>query len=156
MQSVFNFLKNQQLMAIACTDEGGPWIANVYYGIDARGIIYFISPQKNRHSEAILRDPYIAFTVCWFDPSNHKNRKAVQGLGVCRLAKNPTEIAVGVKLLYDKFPDLREILTVKWIMTNIWGSRVWVIEPSYMKYWDDELYGEDESREFNISTKKTL
>lgn len=151
MQAALDFLKNQKLVAIACTDENGPWIANVYYGADNNGKIYFISPQKNRHSEAILRNPHVAFTVAWFDPANHKNRKAVQGLGTCRQAKNSNEIVAGIKLLYDKFPDLRETLTVKWIMANIWGSRVWVIEPSYMKYWDDELYGEDESQEFFLS-----
>lgn len=137
-------------MAIACVDEHGPWIANVYYGAGDDGRTYFISQEKNRHSAAILNDPNVAFTVAWFDPKNHTNRKAVQGLGMCRLAKNLAEIAVGIKLLYNKFPDLRAILTVKWIKTNAWGSKVWVLTPTYLKYWDDELYGEDESKEFFI------
>lgn len=154
MQAALDFLNNQKLMAIACTDENGPWVANVYYGIDDRGAIYFISRQKNRHSEAIVKDPCVAFTVAWFDPADHKNRKAVQGLGVCRIADNEDEIRAGIVLHNQNFPEFKERITVEWIHANEYGSCVWVLEPTYMKCWDDALYGEDESREFFISDKK--
>ncbi|MBI4600201.1 pyridoxamine 5'-phosphate oxidase family protein [Candidatus Uhrbacteria bacterium] len=151
MKNALNFLIKQKLMAIACADGQGPWIANVYYGAGDDGRMYFISSKKNRHSRMILKDPHIAFSIAWFDPANHKNRKAIQGLGTCRPAKNLAEITAGIKLMYNKFPDLRAILTVKWIKTNAWGSKVWVLMPTYLKYWDDELYGEDESKEFFMS-----
>ncbi len=137
-------------MVIACHDEDDVWVANVYFGADDKQNIYFVSPENNRHSKMILKNPNIAFSIAWFDPGNHKSRKAIQGLGVCRPTKNPTEIATGIKLLYNKFPDLRDIHTVKWIMTNVWGAKVWVLKPSYMKYWDDEVYGENESEEFTF------
>lgn len=35
-------------------------------------------------------------------------------------------------------------------MTNAWGSKIWVIKPKFMKYWDDEVYGDDESEEFSL------
>lgn len=151
MKKPLQFIKSQQLMAIASRDEKDVWIANVYFGVDAKATLYFVSAKDATHSKMILKNPNVAFSVAWFDPSNHKNRKGIQGRGVCRPAKNPTEIATGIKLLYEKFPDLRDILTVKWIMTNAWGSKIWVLKPSSMKYWDDEVYGDDESEEFTIS-----
>ena len=138
------------MMTIASRDEKDIWVANVYIGIDEKATIYFISPKNTKHSKMILKNPNIAVSVAWFDSKNHKNRKAVQGLGVCRPAENPAEIATGIKLLYKNFPDLRDILTVKWITTNIWGSKIWVLKPTYMKYWDDEIYGDNESEEFTI------
>ncbi len=150
MNKAQEFIKTQKLMAIASADENGPWIANVYYSIADDGRIYFISRESARHSAMILKDPNIAFTVCWFDPANHKNRKAVQGLGACRLAGNEQEIMTGVALHNQNFPEFKERITVEWIHTNEWGSRVWVLTPTYMKYWDDELYGEDESKEFTL------
>ena len=135
-------------MVIASSGEKDVWVANVYFGADEKPTIYFISSKKTKHSKMILKNQNVAFSIAWFDTKNHKNRKAIQGLGVCRPAKNPTEIATGVKLLYKKFPDLRDILTIKWIMTNTWGSKIWVLKPTYMKYWDDEIYGENESKEF--------
>lgn len=148
MKKLLSFLRSQQLLTIASHDAKNVWLANVYYSIDDQGTIYFISPKKNRHSQMMLKNPKVAFSVAWFDPKNHQNRKAVQGLGVCRPAKTPQEIATGIRLLYKNFPDLREILTIKWIMTNAWGTKVWIVQPSYMKHWNDELYGEKESKEF--------
>ncbi|MEK7570284.1 MAG: pyridoxamine 5'-phosphate oxidase family protein [Patescibacteria group bacterium] len=148
MQKPLKFIETQKLMVIASHNKKDIWVANVYFGIDEKATMYFISPKNTKHSRMILENPKIAFSVAWFDPRNHKNRKAVQGLGVCRPAKNLVEIATGVKLLYKKFADLRDILTVKWIMTNSWGTKIWVLKPKYMKYWDDEMYGDDESKKF--------
>lgn len=150
MEKALKFLKSQKLLTIASHDEKDIWIANVYFVADKQGTIYFISPKNTKHSLMILKNPNIAFSIAWFDQNNHQNRKSIQGLGACHQAKSPTEIATGIKLLYKNFSDLRDILTVKWIMTNAWGTKVWVLKPSYMKYWDDEIYGNDESEEFTI------
>lgn len=150
MEKPLKFIKNQKLMTIASRDEKDIWVANVYFAVDGKAIIYFISPEDAKHSKMILKNHNVAFSIAWFDSNNHKNRKGVQGLGVCYTAKNPLEIASGVKLLNKNFPDLRDVLTVKWITENIWNSKVWVLRPTYMKYWDDEVYGDDENEEFTF------
>lgn len=137
-------------MVIASTDKKNVWVANVYFDADDKATIYFISPKDTKHSRMILKNPKVAFSIAWFNPKNHQDRKSIQGLGDCQVAKNPIEIATGIKLLYKKFPDLRNILTIKWLMTNAWGSKLWVLKPSYLKYWDDQLYGDNESEEFTL------
>ncbi len=137
-------------MTIATQGKKDVWVANVYFGVDEKSTIYFISPKDTKHSKMILKNSNVAFSIAWFDPKNHKNRKSIQGLGVCKPTTNPKEIATGIKLLYKKFPDLRDILTVKWILTNAWGSKIWTLKPTYMKYWDDKIYGEDEFEEFKF------
>jgi len=153
MEKAIEFLKNKKLLVIASHNNNEVWIANVYFGIDEKGQIYFISPEDNRHSKMILKNPKVAFSVAWFDENNHKNRKAIQGLGTCRRAQNEEEIINGVKLHNQNFPEFKERITVEWIHTNEWGSRVWVLQPTYMKYWDDEIYGDNESKEFDLSQK---
>ena len=150
MQQALKFLRSQKLMAIACADKNEVWIANLYIGVDEKGTIYFISPKDAKHSAMITKNLHVAFSMAWLDPKNSKNRKGVQGLGVCRPTKNMNEITQGIKLLYKNFPEMRDILTVKWILTNAWGSKVWTLKPTYVKYWDDEIYGDDESKEFHF------
>lgn len=150
MKHLITFLKNQKLLVIASHHAKDIWVANVYFGADTNGTLYFISPEKTKHSQMILKNQKIAFSVVWFDPKNHKNRKAVQGLGICRRAKGTREISKGIQLLYQNFPDLRDMLTVKWIKNNIWGTKVWVVKPSSIKFWNDEVYGEDETKEFTF------
>lgn len=137
-------------MVIASQSKKEVWIANVYIGTDEKANIYFVSPMGNKHSRMILKNPNVAFSIAWFDPMNHKNRKAIQGLGTCRLAKNEDEIITGVKLHNQNFPEFKERITVEWIHSNKWNSKVWVLKPTYVKYWDDELYKGRESKEFNF------
>lgn len=150
MQEAFDFIRSQKLMVLAAADEAGVWVANVYIGCDAQGLIYFVSPLKTRHSEMILRNPRVAFSIAWFDQKNHKNRKAVQGKGICRLAENESEIVSGVSLHNQNYPEFKERITVDWIHNNSRGSKIWVLKPDYLKYWDDELYGEKECCEFAL------
>lgn len=150
INKLLKFIKSQKLMVIASSNGEDVWVANVYYGIDDKVMIYFISPEDNRHSKMILKNPKIAFSIAWFDANNHKNRKAIQGVGICRPAENEEEIKIGVRLHNQNFPEFKERITVDWIHNNEWGSKVWVLKPTYIKYWDDELYGDDETEEFNF------
>jgi len=151
MKNLLNFLKSQKLLVIGCKSEGDLWVANVYYGADDRGCLYFISSVTTRHSRLILNNPKVAFSIAWFDPGSYKNRKAVQGSGFCRPAESEKEIEVGVGLHNKNFPEFSERITVEWIGDNERGSTVWVLKPQYIKHWDDELYGEDGTKEFSFS-----
>lgn len=149
MEKLLDFLKSQKLIVIASHNGEDLWVANVYYGIDPNFKIYFVSPETATHSQQIVKNPKIAFSVAWFNPNNHADRKAVQGLGVCRLAKDEEEITKGVQLHNENFPEFKEKITIEWIHTNEWKSRIWIIEPTYIKFWNDELYG-DETKAFSF------
>lgn len=150
MEDLLGFLKSQKLIVIASRDSNEIWVANVYYGIDDDFKIYFVSPENTKHSQHILKNPQIAFSIAWFDPGNHRNRKAVQGLGICRLAKNKEEIVKGVRLHNQNFPEFAQRITVDWIHNNEFKSRIYVIESGYMKHWNDERYGDKEIEEFTF------
>lgn len=151
MNSWNAFLRSQQVLSIATADASGPWIANVYFVCDENGAVYFISPDSAKHSTMILLDPNVAFSAVWFDPTNHSNRKSIQGLGECMVVSDVNEIAAAVGMHNKEFPEFSSRITPEWIKTNEYGSKVWKIKPHFIKYWDDELYGEEESKEFVVS-----
>lgn len=150
MHPFLPFLQSQHLLTIAMCAGTEQWIANLYFGTDENGTMYFISPTDTAHSKMILENPQVVFSTAWFDPANHKNRKAIQGRGTCRLAQNEEEMATGVRLHTANFPEFKERITTEWIRTNEWGAKVWVLQSTYIKYWDDERYGDDETEEFHL------
>jgi uncharacterized protein YhbP (UPF0306 family) len=150
MDNVLKFIKSQKLMALASSSSKDLWVTNLYIGVDENINIYFISPKGAKHSKMILDNPNVAFSTAWFDPKNHANRKAIQGKGTCKIAENEEEIKMGVKLHNQNFPEFKSKVTVEWIHSNKWESKVWVLKPSYIKYWDDEIYGDRETEEFNL------
>ena len=150
MEHYLEFTQSQHVLTLACHSDAEIWTANVYFATDDVGTMFFVSPKDTKHSALIFKNSAIAFSSAWFDAADHKNRKSIQGLGMCRLASTEKEIETGIALLYKKFPDMHDTLTLKWILTNAWGTRVWVIKPTFIKYWDDELYGDEESAEFTF------
>lgn len=147
MKDLFSFIDSQKLCVLATFDKD-VWASNVFYGIDPNFTIYFVSSENKKHSMQILKNPKIAFSISWFNKSDHTDRKAVQGQGICEIAKTDEEIKKGIKLHNKRFPEFAKRITYEWIKTNKTKSRIWTIKPFYIKYWDDKLYGQDGTKEF--------
>jgi uncharacterized protein YhbP (UPF0306 family) len=147
--TLLTFLKNQKLLVLASKGED-VWVANVYFGIGEDFKIYFVGGEDAKHSQQIIQNPQIAYSVSWFNPDNHKDRKAIQGTGFCRAANSDKEITEGIRLHNLHFPEFKERITVDYINNNYQKSRVWVIEPNFMKFWNDELFGENGTEEFQF------
>jgi len=143
------FLKSQKLLVLASQDKD-IWVANIFYGIADDFKFYFISNEETKHSRQIIKNSSVAFSVAWFNDADHSDRKGVQGQGKCRTAENDEEIKKGIELHNQNFPEFAERITPEWIKSLKNKSRVWVIKPTYIKYWDDGLYGQDEFEEFNF------
>jgi len=136
-------------MAIA-SHASDLWIANVYFGVDDDFNIYFIGSDKTKNNQQIEKNPQVAFSTIWFDENDHANRKGVQGVGTCTVATDGPDIAKGIALHNLNYPEFRERITVEWIGSNEYGSKVWIIKPQFIKFWNDELYGDDESEDFGF------
>ena len=146
---LLDFLKSQRFLVIG-TQGDDPWIVNVFHGTDDNFNIYFVSEEETEHSRHILQNPTVTFSTVWFNPNNHVDRKGVQGRGICRIANSDMEIEEGIKLHNTNFPEFKETLTADYIRSEENKSRVWIIKPSLIKHWDDELYGVDGSEEFKF------
>jgi uncharacterized protein YhbP (UPF0306 family) len=143
------FLQSQKLLTLATSAED-PWVSTMYYGADDLGALYFISSTKAEHSEHIIQNPSVAFSVAWFNPANHADRKAVQGRGMCTIANIDEQIATGVRLHNANFPEFSNRITVEYVKDTTNPAAVWLIEPVYIKFWNDELYGLNGTKEFDL------
>lgn len=148
-EALLDFLKSQKYLVVG-TQGDTPWIVNVFHGTDDEFNIYFVSGEETEHSRHILKHPEISFSTVWFDPQNHLDRKGVQGRGVCHIAKDDADIETGIQLHNANFPEFKERLTPDYIRSESNKSRVWIIKPLFIKFWNDELFGQDESEEFNF------
>lgn len=55
-------LEKGYLMSLATIDESGPWVSDVIYVHDGFEL-YWLSLEKARHSQAILKNPQVAATI---------------------------------------------------------------------------------------------
>ncbi len=151
MNELTTFLQKQKILQIA--PSGDPWIANVFMGSESPEKIYFIGSPHTRYGQQLQENKALAFATAWHEEENHLNRKGIQGVGEAVLTQNETEIETGVRLHNQNYPEFKERITVEWVKENERGSGVWVITPHYIKFWNDGLYGQDGSKEFQFDLR---
>jgi len=98
-----------------------------------------------------MKNRDIAFSTTRYDKNNHLDRKSIQGRGVCRVAESEIERETGVRLHNKYFPEFSERINIERIKSTEHQSCVRVIEPTYIKFRNDELYGNNGTKEFSFS-----
>lgn len=150
-QLLLNFLQSQKLLVISTIgDEGKPWIANVYFSCTENFELVFFSSPKTKHSQNIKLNPNVAFSTVWFDQNNLGNRKGVQGAGECTLIE---DLEVTEKYLgnhYKFFPSWKDSINIEKMKTNHIESRLYLVKPNYMKFWNDEEFGNEGTKEYKF------
>ena len=119
-------------------------------GCQATEKLFFIDSKNTHYGKLLIEDPALAFATAWHEEGNHINRKGIQGVGSATLTTDASEIETGVSLHNVKYPEFADHITPDWVQNNEKGSGVWVIRPTFIKFWNDELYGLDGSKEFNF------
>lgn len=152
MEDVKKFLKQQKLLVLSTVDkEGNPWSCNVYFSVNDNVEIFFVSPTSTNHVQHLKHNSKVSFSVPWYNDAELSDRKAIQGTGLCSQVKNPRKIASLLKNHAKYFPLWKDTLTYKNMNEKTIASRPFIIKPDYMKFWNDELYGAEGIREFEVS-----
>lgn len=146
---LIEFINRQRLMVIATTgDDQKPWVCNVYYSSDEELNFYIISPTDTAHSIHVQERPEVAFSIAWYDENNLGNRKAVQGKGIFELLSGVPANIAALNIHHKKYPEWKDMLSWDNMVKKVIKSRVYKLTPTYMKFWNDEVYGDEEVKEF--------
>jgi len=150
-QTLLKFLQDQRLITLASVDEQNkPWVSNAYYSVDKNMNFFFVSPLDTAHSRNLKANSDIAFSIAWFDENDLSNRVAIQGTGICELVTKPSEVVSLLKNHYKYFPSWKDSVNYENIAKKLIESRPYVIRSKYIKFWNDELYGEEGVEEFTF------
>lgn len=151
-KEIIEYLRNRKLLVLSTVDENGnPWTCNVYFSINKDFNLFFVSALEAKHSQHIAKNSKVSFSVPWFDEKNLANRKAVQGTGVCQRVTNAKEIIKLLKNHYKYYPSWQNAITYESMIDNLIDSKPYIVKPDYMKFWNDELYGEKGTRELKFN-----
>lgn len=150
-KELIKFIKSQKLLILATVDKKGkPWTSNVYYSADKNLDLFFVSPPDTNHSRHVADNPQISFSIAWYDEKDLANRKAIQGVGVCKRVKSANEVMRLLRNHYKYYPLWKSVITYKSMREKLIESRPYAIKPKYMKFWNDELYGDEGTEEFRF------
>jgi len=150
-KEITDYLENRKLLVLSTIDDNGnPWTCNVYFSVDKDFNLFFVSSPKTKHGQHIAKNSQVSFSIPWFDEKNLANRKAVQGTGVCQRVTDAKETIRLLKNHYKYYPSWQSVITYEAMRDSLIESKPYMIKPTYMKFWNDELYGEERTKELNL------
>ena len=153
MEDLLKFLQSQRVLILSTVDGNGkPWVSNVYFSTNDKLNLFFVSPTFTEHAKHLEENSEVAFSTVWFNPDNLADRKGVQGRGICERIKNGKDIVSLLQNHYKYYPLWKDTVTHENMVNNIIQSRPYLIKPTYIKFWNDELYGEEGTEEFRFDS----
>lgn len=138
-----NYLKAQDLMTIA-TYGLRPTACALYYGVDDNFNFYIITPPSTEHGKNILNNHTVACTI--FDSHQTQFGKepkiGVQVYGEAQQINLPQEMKEALDIWSKKRKNIFQLYFEN-ISRNIWELRPFIIRPTEIKWFNEELYGEE-------------
>ncbi len=148
-QVLLRYLQSKRLMQLATANKN-PWICTIYYTIDEEFNIYFLSNQKTKHCQDILKNPNVA---CAITDSHQKvldDKIGVQIEGTAIQVQDQKEIKKAVNLWNQANPGVAKILSFSAIFLKLRKERVFKVQPTKIKFFNEALFGAKESKTITI------
>jgi uncharacterized protein YhbP (UPF0306 family) len=148
-EELLKYLKTQRLMSIA-TFSKEPWIASVFYAVDDDFSLYFVSEPDARHCRDIEKNNIVVLAIADSHQTTKDKKKGVQIKGVALILEDEKEIEKAVQLWNKANPGIEEIITFDNIKNGAINSRVYVVKPVLVKFFNEDLYGNEGTEVFEF------
>lgn len=146
---LLTYLKSQKLTTLAtCGDR--PWVATVYYVIDNDLNLYLLTSPKTEHGQNIAQNDQVACNI--FDSHQQVTDKKVgiQIQGTASVVNAVQKIKWLLKMWHEINPGKEGILNYQNMKDKVIDAKVYKVTPSRIKFFNEELYPEEEFKVFYL------
>lgn len=143
-KEIFQFLKKNGILTLAVASENTPWLCTLYYGIDDQMNLYVVTDPNNNHGKIMLDNPKVAFNIFDSHQKITQPKTGLQGKGRIAILTEPKTAAKALEIWHKANPGVEKGITVKSITDASSDTKIFKIIPTYLKYFDKGLYGEEE------------
>lgn len=143
-KEIFQFLKENGILTLAVVSKDTPWLCTLYYGIDDQMNLYVVTDPNNKHGKIMRQNPKVAFNI--FDSRQQviKPKKGLQGKGLITIIKGPKSVIEALKFWHKANPGVEKRITAENVLDKYSDTKIFKISPTYLKYYNDQLYGKEE------------
>lgn len=147
---LLEFLKSQRLMSLATNGEELS-ACTVYYAVDDELNLYFVSPEETEHVQNIKKNNQVAVTVADSRQKNSDDKVGLQIKGSASEVSGIETLKVAVKIWNVANPGAESVINFNNIKDKVINSRLYKITPQRIKFFNEALYGDEESEEFILN-----
>lgn len=147
---IFKFIKTKGIMTLGTFSSKGPWVCTVYYGIDKDMNLYMVTDPRTVHARNIALNGKVAFNIFDSHQKITKPKKGVQGFGKCEMVKGLHANIKALLLWHKQNPGIEKAITVKDVLKKITDTKIYKITPSFLKFFNDNLYDPEDSASIEV------
>lgn len=137
-QELLKYLKTYRLMALATYGET-PWICWVFYVVDEKFNIYFISSPKTQHAIDIASNNKVACAISDTTQNPLGDKKGVQIWGTVEEVTLKEKLQTFFEMWKNTINNNEQKLTYKNYADKVLDSKVYKIVPKKIKWFNQEL-----------------
>lgn len=149
LEILLKFLQRNRLMAMS-TFNKSPWICTVYYAVDKDFNLYFVSSPDSKHCKDIEKNKNVACAIFDSHTKNSEHKVGVQYVGTASRVKGWDRTKTILKMWYRAAPGIEDIVNVANMKDKVISSRVYRIKPKKIQFFNDKLYGDEETKMFTF------
>lgn len=150
-KQILQFLKTQNLMSLATSIHNKPWACTVYFAVDQKLNIYFVSPPEADHCRYLSKNKYIACSIYNSQQKVNSKKEGLQLSGTVTVISKVEEIKKALILWNKANPGAEKYINWDNMVKKIITSKVYKIKPKLFKYFNEALYGDKELKEFKLN-----
>ena len=143
--AIKEYLSSHIQFALA-TNGDDPWIATMYYGIDDKLNIYFLTNPKTIHAQALSKNENVAAVIA-DSPQNPVSKKiGIQMSGTARELKEKEEIETGFAIWCKVLKVTDPKYSYEGIKSGDFHYRLYQLTPKKIKYYNEEIWDERDEK----------
>lgn len=150
-QQILNYLKTQHLMSLATANKNKPWACTVYFTVDNDLNLYFVSPPESDHCRFLTKNTYVSCSIYDSGQNVNSKKEGLQLRGTAEVLSNVADIKKALELWNKANPGAEQYINYDNMEKKIITSKVYKITPAMIKYFNETLYGDKESKVFRLS-----
>ncbi len=139
-KKLLEYIKSRDLLILA---TNGPTASTLYFGIDDEFNFYIVTSPTSEHAKNFVEDTKVACVIVDTNQKmfQTKNKIGAQLIGDIEQVKN-RELKQSLQFWSHGNNEMTEVF-YKNISEGIWENKVYRIKPQEIKWFNEELYGEE-------------
>ena len=146
-QKLLEYLKSRDLMILA---TNGPTASTLHYGVDEEFNFYIVTSTTSEHGMSFSRNLNVA---CVITDTNQKMFETKYKSGVQVKGRIEQVSSIQLKQALDIWSHNNQEMSDKFFKNmseGKWSDKVFVIKPKEIKWFNEELYGDEGTETFNF------
>jgi len=143
-KDIFKFLKSNGILTLAVALNNSPWVCTLYYGIDEEMNLYVVTDPNSEHGKIMAANQKVSVNIFDSGQKITESKRGLQGRGTIKMIKGKSAVATALAIWHKANPGIENRITLEYLLKKTTDTKIYKIIPTYLKYFNKELYGEKE------------